>query len=133
MKRYQSVVGPFFFALLLVQLSACSKDPREKLYGTWKGTTKIEQNITITIRPDSTIEIDTQVDSVREIRKGTYTIVDRRLRIALTRRETYTGDRVVREDKVDQDEAVFTFTGENEMVLRKGTQAMILQRVAAPG
>ncbi len=112
---------------------ACSLDRSKELQGTWKGTTKIDQNITITIGPDSTIEIETEVDSVRQIRKGTYQIIDRRIRIALNSLETDTDGAVKRETKEDQDEALFTMTGKDEMVLRRGTQAIILHRTREPG
>jgi hypothetical protein len=131
MKRYTCIVA--VMSVVLAFLSGCGNDPVKDLYGTWTGKTRIDQGITITIRQDRTIEIETQVDSVRQIRKGTYTIVDRRLRIALTSLDTYTGNIVKRETKADQDEALFTFTSHNEMVLRKGTQAIVLQRVDGPG
>lgn len=107
----------------------CKKDSLHQLYGAWEGKTRIDQSITVTIRPDSTIRIETDTENGRQIRSGTYAIIDRRIRIALTSLETYSGDTVKREKKADQDEALFTFTGENEMVLRKGTQAIILHRV----
>jgi hypothetical protein len=113
--------------------AGCNRDPLSGLYGTWAGKTRIDQNISITMRPDSTIEIETQVDSARQVRKGTYQVIDRRLRIALSSLETYTGDVIKRETKVDQDEALFTMTGKDEMVLRKGTQAIILHRTRGPG
>ena len=121
-----------FVAVALADLSGCSAEPAKELLGTWKGTTKIDQEITITIRKDSTIEIETVADSVRDIRKGTYQVIDRRLRIALTVRETQSGDLVKREPKFDQEEALFTFTAANEMVLREGTQAIILERIKGP-
>ena len=81
------------------------------------------------IRPDSTIEISTMVDdTIRQIRKGTFTLVDRRLRISLTSLDTYSGESVKHESKIDQDEALVTFTSADEIVLRKGTQAMVLER-----
>ncbi len=107
----------------------CKQNPARDLCGTWRGTTKIDQEISITIRPDSTIEIETVADSVRQIRRGTYTLLDRRLRINLDTLETHVGDAVKREMKPDQDEAVLTFTGKNEIVLRKGLQAIVLERV----
>jgi len=115
-------------AVGLICILGCKTDSRSMLFGRWEGKTKIDQDIAITIRPDSTIEIETQADSSTQIRKGTYQIVDRRLRIALTSLETVTGKTVKRENKADQDEALFTMIGENEMVLRKGTQAIILHR-----
>jgi hypothetical protein len=129
MKRRISVVIFISFVLALVGLPGCSNDPVSKLNGTWKGKTKIDQDIAITIRPDSTIEIETQVDTLRQIRKGTFRLVDRRLRIALTTLDTYAGDVIKHEAKVDQDEALYTFTSDDEIVLRKGTQVIILQRV----
>jgi hypothetical protein len=128
MKRRISVVILIFLVLTFVGLPGCSSDPAKKLYGTWKGKSKIDQDIAITIRPDSTIEIETQVDTVRQIRKGTYKIIDRRLRISLSDLETFAGDVVKREKKIDQDEALLTLTSADEMVLRKGTQAIVLQR-----
>jgi hypothetical protein len=133
MKRYTCILAVMSIVLAFAFLPGCSDDPVKDLYGTWTGKTRIDQDMTITIRQDRTIEIETQVDSVRQIRKGTYTIIDRRLRIALTTLDTYTGNVVKRETKADQDEALFTFTSRNEMVLRKGTQAIILQRAEAPG
>ena len=115
--------------LALVCIIACTKDRQDRLFGTWEGRTRIDQGISMTFRPDSTIEIETDADSVKQVRQGTFQIVDRRIRIALTLLETYSGNSVKREMKADQDEALFTFTGENEMVLRKGTQAIILHRV----
>jgi hypothetical protein len=126
------VVILFFLVLAFVGLPGCGNDPASKLYGTWKGKTKIDQDIAITIRPDTTIEIETQIDTVRQIRKGTFTLVDRRLRIALTTLDTYFGDVIKHEAKIDQDEALYTFTSDDEIVLRKGTQAIILQRVEGP-
>ncbi len=119
------------FAVLLTALGffACTESTEERLCGVWKGTTRIDQSITITIRPDSTIAIETTEDSVIQIREGTYTILDRRLRIRLTTLERRIGSNVRRETKPDQDEAVFTFTGKNEMVLRKGLQAIVMERV----
>jgi hypothetical protein len=114
-------------------LTGCNRDPLSGLYGTWEGKTRIDQNISITMRPDSTIEIETEVDSARQVRKGTYHVIDRRLRIALSSLETYAGDVIKHETKVDQDEALFTMTGKDEMVLRKGTQAIILHRTRGPG
>ncbi len=119
----------FVFAIIVLQLLGCSKSVEQRLCGTWKGTTRIDQPMTITIRADSTIQIEMEGDSGRVVRRGTYSIVDRRLRIKLTTTETIDGDRVTREDKTDQDEATFVFTGENEMVLRKGLQAIVLERV----
>jgi hypothetical protein len=107
----------------------CSNDPAKDLYGTWKGKTRIAQDIVMTIRNDKTIEIETDSDSVRQVRKGTFVIVDRRLRATLDTLETYTGNVVKRERKVDFDEALFTFISDDEMVLRKGTQAIVLERV----
>lgn len=119
----------FFLAFALAGIIGCTSDPWSKLYGTWEGKTRIDQNISITMRPDSTIEIETETDSGRQISKGTYQIIDRRIRIALTSVETYTGNVAKLENKADQDEALFTFAGKNEMVLRKGTQAIVLHRV----
>lgn len=120
------------FVTCLFFLPGCSKDPLRDLYGTWKGQTKIDQTMTITLRPDSTIEIEIQGEDVRTVRKGTYELVDRRLRTTLTTLETFTGKAVKREEKVDQDEAVLTMTSKNELVLRKGTQAVVLERVLTP-
>lgn len=106
----------------------CNRNPLTGLYGTWEGKTRIDQNIVITMRPDSTIEIETEEDSARQVRKGTYQVIDRRIRITLSSLETYTGDVVKRETNMDQDEALFTMTGRDEMVLRKGAQAIILHR-----
>jgi len=131
MRRCGFVVLPLILVLGFAE-SGCSNDPAKELWGTWKGKTRIDEDITITIRPDSTIEIETGTDSVRQIRKGTYRIVDRRLRITLSTFDTYQGDIVKRRTKADQDEALFTFTGRNEMVLREGTQAIVLTRVEAP-
>ena len=118
--------------LVLCSLLSCKNDPLQRLYGTWEGKTRIDQNISMTFRPDSTIEIETDTDYGKEIRKGTFQIIDRRIRIALTSLETYMGDTVKRQHKLDHDEALFTFTGKNEMVLRKGTMAIILHKKESP-
>lgn len=122
----------YLLTICILGFYACGADPAISLHGTWTGKTKIDQNITITIGPDSTIEIETEVDSSKQIRKGTYRIIDRRIRITLSSLETYTGDVIKREAKMDQDEALFTMTGKDEMVLRKGTQAIVLQRTRGP-
>jgi putative alpha-1,2-mannosidase len=127
--RRSSFSTILIIVVCFAELSGCSDDPAKELYGTWKGKTRIDQNITMRIRSDSTIEIETDADSVRQIRKGTFAIVDRRLRVALDTLETYSGDVVRRQRKIDQDEALFTFTSKDEMVLRKGTQAIVLERV----
>jgi hypothetical protein len=124
---------PFSALLLLtgislISLLSCSRDPLERLYGTWKGKTRIDQDITITIRPDSTIAIETEVDSIRQIKRGTYRVVDRRLRILLTSTETIEGDSVKTQRRLDQDEAVYTLTSAKELVLRRGEMAIVLQR-----
>ena len=129
MTRSSSIVAIVFLAIDILGTSGCSKTVEQKLCGTWKGTTRIDQGITITLRPDSTIQIETEEDSVQVVRNGTYSIVDRRLRIRLTSQETIQGDLVTRKSKIDHEEAVFTFTGENEMVLREGLLAIVLERV----
>jgi hypothetical protein len=127
--RRRSFTTVFTLIVCLVECLGCSSDPAKELYGTWKGKTRIDQDIAITIRQDRTIEIETDADSVRQIRKGTFEIIDRRLRVAFDTLEIYNGDIVKRERKVDQDEALFTFTSDDEMVLRKGTQAIVLERI----
>lgn len=131
MNRLTAYSPSITLACLLV-LAACCREPSNEVHGIWKGKTKIDQDITITLKPDSTIQIETETEGVRQIRKGTYQIIDRRLRISLTSVETFTGGSVRREEKADQDEAVFTITSSNEMVLRRGTQAMVLERVSGP-
>ncbi len=115
--------------LVIAILPGCSRDPLERLYGTWKGKTRIDQDITITIKRDSTIAIETEDDSLRQIRRGTYQVIDRRLRISLASVETYEGDSVRTQVKVDHDEAVFTLTGADELVLRRGQMAIVLEKV----
>ena len=131
--KHASGLVVVLLTLGIFALGGCNKDPLNGLYGKWEGQTRIDQNISITMRPDSTIEIETEVDSARQIRKGTYQVIDRRIRIALSSLETYTGAVIKHETKVDQDEALFTMTGKDEMVLRKGTQAIILHRTRGPG
>ena len=126
---HAAFVGLLFF---IVGLLACSRRSGDELYGTWQGRTRIDQDISITIRRDSTIEITTTVDdTIRQIRKGTYALVDRRLRISLTGLDTFKGNVVTHENKIDQDEALVTFTSADEIVLRKGTQAMVLERATS--
>ena len=120
------------FVTCLFFLPGCSKDPLSDLYGTWKGQTKIDQTMTITLRPDSTIEIEIEGEDIRTVRRGKFQMVDRRLRTTLTTLETLTEKAVKREEKVDHDEAVLTMTSKNEMVLRKGIQAVVLDRVLTP-
>jgi hypothetical protein len=129
MRSNLSSLAGFAVVFLALALLGCGKTVEERLCGTWEGTTRIDLPITITIRPDSTIQSETKEDSGHVVRAGTYSIVDRRLRIHLTSVERIVGDSVRREDKIDHDEATFTFTGENEMVLRKGLQAIVLERV----
>ncbi len=131
-KVQSSTISFLFLAASLAGVAACSHDPGERLYGTWKGKTKIDQDITITIRQDSTIAIETEADSVRRVQKGTYQIIDRRLRISLTSVDTYEGDSVSTRLKSDHDEAVFTLTAANELVLRRGEMAIILEKVGEP-
>jgi hypothetical protein len=129
MKRYTTPTCHSIVLIICLGLAACNSTSGDKLYGTWQGKTRIEQDITMMIRPDSTIEISTMVDdTIRQIRKGTFTLVDRRLRISLTSLDTYSGESVKHESKIDQDEALVTFTSADEIVLRKGTQAMVLER-----
>jgi len=120
-----------FLPFVLSSFVSCRNDPLSKLYGRWEGKTKFDQDISITLNRDSTIEIETQTDEGRQIRTGTYRIVDRRIRIALTTLEIHSGNTVKREKRIDQDEAVFTMTGKDEMVLREGTQAIILRRIGS--
>lgn len=123
---------PFFLVsliLLLVSVTGCGRDPYEKLYGTWSGKTRIDQDITIRIHRDSTIEIETEVDSVRQVQKGTFQVIDRRIRIQFKTMETYTDQGVMRQEKTGTDEAVFTLTRSNELVLRRSLQAIVLQKV----
>ncbi len=129
MKYHRLITALIVMGAIALVVTSCRKKPLEKLYGTWTGTSKIDQDITITLRPDSTIEIETEADSVRQVRKGTYQIVDRRLRIVLKSVETYTGDSVRREMKNEHDEAVFTLTYDDELVLRRGAQVLVLHRV----
>ncbi len=117
-------------AAFLAGVCACNRDPLDRLYGTWSGKTKTDQDITITIGRDSTIAIETVEDSVRKVQKGTYLIIDRRIRISLTTMETYEGDNVTRQKKTGADEAVFTLTRGNELILRRGLQAIVLQKVS---
>ena len=109
-------------------VSGCSRDAVDRLHGTWIGKTRIDQDITITIGKDSTIAIETADDSVRKVQRGTYQIVDRRIRISLDSLETYTESGVKRERKTGADEAVFTLTMGNELILRRGLQAIVLQK-----
>jgi hypothetical protein len=127
--RRSSFAAILIIVVCFAGIFGCSNDPAKDLYGTWKGKTRIAQDIVMTIRNDKTIEIETDSDSVRQVRKGTFVIVDRRLRATLDTLETYTGNVVKRERKVDFDEALFTFISDDEMVLRKGTQAIVLERV----
>lgn len=122
------IPASMLLAILFSGLSSCSHDPLEHLYGTWKGKTKIDQDITMIIKPDSTIAIETEEDSVKRVQKGTYQIVDRRIRIVLTSFEVFEGDSVRREKKKAHDEAVFTLTYYNELVLRRGEQVMVLHK-----
>jgi hypothetical protein len=129
MKRRVTRAAIAGLLLTILGLSACNSGSGDRLYGTWQGKTLIDQDISITIRPDSTIEISTTVDdTVRQIRKGTYALVDRRMRISLTTLDTYSSGDIRHESKIDQDEAVVTFTSADEIVLRRGTQAMVLER-----
>jgi hypothetical protein len=127
--RRSSFAAILIIVVCFAGIFGCSNDPAKDLYGTWKGKTRIAQDIVMTIRNDKTIEIETDSDSVRQVRKGTFVIVDRRLRATLDTLETYTGNVVKRERKVDFDEALFTFISDDEMVLRNGTQAIVLERV----
>jgi hypothetical protein len=115
--------------IFLISSLSCSQDPLERLYGTWRGKTRIDQDITITIRPDSTIAIEIEADSVRQIKTGTYQVIDRRLRILLTSTQTFEGDSVKKQRKIEHDEAVYTVTRANELVLRRGEMAIVLGKV----
>ncbi len=129
MRILQIPIGFLTAWVLASVFFGCGKDPYERLYGTWSGKTRIDQDITIRIHRDSTIEIETDVDSVRQVQKGTFQIIDRRIRIQFKTMETYTDDGVVRQEKTGTDEAVFTLTRSNELVLRRSLQAIVLQKV----
>jgi hypothetical protein len=120
-----------FVILLLVLVAAgagCGRQIPVNLVGTWKGTTKLDQDIIMTFGSDSSIRIETMVDSVRQVRGGTFHLVDRRVRIVLAYVETFAGNTPHRITKVDQDEAVLTMTHKDEFVLRKGDQVVIFER-----
>ncbi len=132
MQKSRLLIFALFTSGLVAAGSGCSRDPLDQLYGTWKGKTKIDQDITMTFGRDSTIAIETvqEEDSIRKIQRGTFQIVDRRIRIWLTSLETYTGGSVKREKKTGADEAVFTLTMGDELILRRGLSAIVLQKVS---